>query len=394
MNAIELTSILPRQYIPIVSDTSAPLRIPTLAELREKDRAKRIAIILPIVALLVIGLVVITRVNMEALFPARRVIALTEQWGPTTLTNADNGGPAGELVKSTLGAAGYEVDLKFTNWEIAYSRVANNEAFTAFPIVKSAERDEKYRFSDPFFSVEYVVFYRRDHVDAQRLTAEDLKSMSTVFLSGYDYWPSAASTFATKAQNIRLGNTDFTANEAFVALANGEVDFVIEGRAQGEFILNSSTFPASAHEFATLEPKYFEPLGITVANTTPLHMIFPKSTNSDVIDKINAALRDFRRGDKYPLLAAQASGGDCGLDSARIIDGAAPIRTGAGAVVTPVDGTAVTVLAWGAPGTRCTVPKGLPTPGDGEALIKFGPGPTEGTVAVAPITRLTFGADS
>lgn len=342
--------------------------------------------IVPIVVALVAGLIATRSFSLESIFPARRVAVVTGEWGPTSLPDETDGGPAGAFVKTVLAMAGYEADIAFMPWETAYSRVQHGEAFAAVPVVWSAQRARDFTLSAGFFGVEYRIFYNQAKTPLDSMSPEEITASSTAFLAGYDYWPTAEEDFPnhypSRSTAERLG-----AEEAFRRLAAGEVTFVIEGLAQGEFIINGAAFPGNARDFKTVRPETFQRAGLQYPTTAiQLHLLLPKKTDEAVVEKINAAIEGFKQSDEYTRLAAAANG--CRQDNVTITDGDEAIRPVSGSELIVPNGSAATVLAW--PGTedRCATATVVAHPTPNSALVKITSGPGAGALAMVPIQRL------
>lgn len=345
--------------------------------------------IIPVVIALVVGLITIANLNLDSIFPARRVTVVTGEWGPTSVSSEPNGGPAGTLVKTVLAMAGYDAEIVFMPWETAYERVERGEAFGAYPVVASPERAEKFRISTEFFKVQYSVFYNRTRTNPESMTPERLRNSSTAFLSGYDYWPSASTDFPNrmpaKSESDPLHR--WGAEVAFGKLLTGEVTFVLEGRAQGEFIVNAADFPGTAGDFQTLTPEMLTSAGLQEPRPVGLHLLLPKKISDYALKEINAKITSFMETTEYTRLAEAADG--CQRESATIVGGDSAIHALEGEEISVPTGSEVAVLAWNSNTPRCASTAGIPYPrGTNDTLVKFTSGPATGALALVPPARL------
>lgn len=305
--------------------------------------------------------------------PARPVTLATGDWAPFVGPDLSGGGPVALVVSESLRRAGYEPIIETASWPLTLERVDRGDAIGAFPFIATESRRDEYLVSDNIVEFEYVLFYHRDAFpDGPEITdAGDLADLRIGRAEGYEVWDDldeAVETFV-----------DFqTSEEAFRALAAGDIDLLPEGLLPGRAILQTDTVSASADSFGVLERNDDPLLGATES----LHVLLPRTDESaELLPKLNGALAAVKESRLY----ADALGQLALPPAAELVELVPDPDTGVARVYEEPEGGAWFMAP---AGTRATVlewPTGFSSPTTGsEALprvrVKLLNGPARGLV--------------
>lgn len=242
-------------------------------------------------------LIALLMVRIQPPRAAQSVQVITSDWQPYVDTTVDQGGTVGEIVVSVLASSGYNGQVAYDTWSSGLERVDQGTAFGIFPMVKSASRDEVYEYSDPLVDYTYVLFKRRGMEVSKAVLSGDLSGMRVGIIDGYDYWPELDESGATFK--------DYPTTAAgFEALSNGEVDFVAESDIVGHATLRSQKFEGDATEFDIVRGD-----NPALSSTDSVYFLIRKSKlSSDVMEKFNEALAEYKKTERYSELVAKLEG--------------------------------------------------------------------------------------
>lgn len=315
---------------------------------------------LAVSALLIGAMVILAGLTLDPARPARPVIVTTSDWAPYVGRDLPDHGPVADMVRLVMTEAGYQPTVQFMPWEQALEQARRGQAFAAFPLVASADRDTDFLLSDPLVTFEYVLFYDQTRPRPAVNNAADLADLRVASIAGYDYWPEL---------DAAVGEyTPFeTSIEAFRALADGEVDLVPEGQHAGFAVATDPALPYEASRFTVLEGR-----GEVFSSTQDLHLLVSRGRDgSTLLDSFNTALARVQDTPEYTSLLASLDG----------LTGGQQVRLAgaAGELVRLVDekGGLVTVLPRGSTAQVLTWPE-LPTDQEEgvsvEVKVTSGPG--------------------
>ena len=219
---------------------------------------------------------------------AQSVQVLTSDWEPYVDTTAEQGGIIGDMVTSVLASSGYNANVAFDNWAPGLDKVERGTAFGIFPMVKSAEREALFEYSDPLVSYRYVLFARTDEQIPDAVLRGDLTGIRVGKIDGYDYWP--------ELENSHAEFTSYPSTIAgFAALAKGEVDLLAESDIVGRATLESEKFSGDASEFRIIEGDH-----PALSSEDSVYFLIRKSKiSSDVMTRFNASLKEYKNTDRY-----------------------------------------------------------------------------------------------
>jgi len=94
----------------------------------------------------------------------KRVVELvTLEWPPYVSSKLDNNGFLGEIAKTAVKRAGYQVNLSFKPWKRGLIRTLRGEFDAIFPAYYNDERAKNYILSIPFWEGPLVFIKRKDN---------------------------------------------------------------------------------------------------------------------------------------------------------------------------------------------------------------------------------------
>lgn len=308
--------------------------------------------------------------------PVQPINIMTTLWPPYVTADAD-GGPLAAYVEDLASSTDFEAVLTFSTWQDAQQRAQDGRAVAAFPYIATPTREANYSISDPILTFEYTLFVR----SAGAVGDDEIRSWSDGDLdrlpgrlgivSGYERWDELASSSSVAEEYD-------TTEAAFIALAEGDVDLVLEGRVAGEAVLRSGTFPGDVTDV--------RPTSVTggrmAGGTEELRVIATRNeTGRAFIAQLNAAIESARsdgRADKIQIYF------DDWIAESKLVK----LTLVAPTLVTAGDGTQLLVpagttayaLQW--PANAGGSDRSLP---DGIVVVKLLDGPTQGQIVEVSI---------
>lgn len=240
----------------------------------------------------------------------RPVVVASGAWAPFVGPELDDGGPLARIVTEALQRGGFNPQVTFSSWSLALERTRRGQVLGTFPFIDSQERREAFLLSEPLFEFQYVLFYSRETFPEPPTiqSDEDLRSLRVGITSGYDVWAEldrAVGDFVEYA----------TADEAFAALASGEIDVLPEGLLPGRALIEASTTLGDARSFGVVEQGTNPLLGAT----EELFFMMPRTAEAaDLMPRFDSALAEVRATELYADAVA-ALGGTGGRDIVELV---------------------------------------------------------------------------
>ncbi len=319
------------------------------------------------------ALVVVAALRTAPVTTGRSVTVLSGDWAPYAGADLPGGGPATRILRDVLELAGFDPDVQYTTWESAEQRVSAGAAFAAFPLVFSEGRRERVRFTDPVLDFEYVMFYRASTPAPPVTTLAELERVRVGGIAGYDYWPELDDAVSEM--------TRYLSTEAgLLALAEGEIDVLVEGRLPGETALRSGSLALDATRFAVIDA----PWARSVQN---LYFILPdRPETSAVREALNAAIAQYRETVDYARALEEIQGE---ADAVVLVPdpetGLVPVLDADGGLrVQAVGGTHARVLEWPA----ALVPDAGASADDARVRVKLTDGPSAGLIGFVAVRNV------
>jgi polar amino acid transport system substrate-binding protein len=259
-----------------------------------------------LILIIALGYLVLSAVPSGNPRPATPIRLVSGDWKPFISPDLPDNGPLAQIVTETFQRMGYEPEITFVSWDLALEQTSRVEVLGAFPFISSTERRMDYAFSESILDFEYVLFYYAPNVPdpASLQSIEDFHAGDYQFgkVVGYDVWPALADAgFSFREYPTSLA--------AFQALADGEIDFLPEGRLVGEVILNGPDIAVDAASFAYLDPTGNELLGARES----LYLLLPESESANrLLSRFNEELELVKQSTVYAeAQAAITCAGSC-----------------------------------------------------------------------------------
>lgn len=300
--------------------------------------ARRGSYIIVLAAVLATVAVVIAGIRLSPTRPDRPITIATAEWAPYVGEDLPNGGPLARIVQLTLAREGYRATVDFSTWDLALGSARQGQAFAAFPLVASEERDAGFVYSDPLVEFEYVLFHDTTQQLPSLEDASALADLRVARIAGYDYWPELDEAVGEYLEYD-------TSAAAFSALAAGEVDIVPEGRLAGQALLMSPDLGLDATRFLPIEGD-----APWLRSTQALHLLVADtSSGRALVRDFNESLGAVKETPEYRSLVASLQPA---TTSEQVVIGmpdgsvAALLDEAGGRVATLPRGTRATVLTW------------------------------------------------
>jgi len=193
-------------------------------------------------------------------FPAmaQPVKLATGEWAPFVSQKMDGQGFTAEIVQHALLAAGIEPILEFYPWARCEQSLQSGDAKAAFPYARTAEREEKYVYSEPIAVSRTVLFFLPEIMgtDFDFTSLEALKDNKVGGVRGYYY----EKTFTEADIAVDYASN---AESSVKKLYMGRVDVMPENELVG-WQLIKATYPDEQDKFAATASAMVE---------QPLHLI-------------------------------------------------------------------------------------------------------------------------
>lgn len=192
-----------------------------------------------------------------------------------------------EIVRRILDSLGRpDTEIFFYPWARAYREIQEEDSRVLFPLSRSAEREELFRFVGPVFE-DTLYFYARKGAELEIVSLDDARRVRAIGVTRDDFYHQflAARGFA---------NLDVSTCQAhdFRKLAQGRVDLVPMGeKALAQFV----------GRLDGLDPAMFERVGPPVY-TSGVYIAFSRSTPDGVLGEWQQALDDLKEAGVYDAI--------------------------------------------------------------------------------------------
>ncbi len=278
---------------------------------------RRLLMVFSIAFLLGAGYLVFrTTAPSNSLRPAKPVKLATGVWEPYVGPGLKGNGPVCRIVSETVQRMGYEPQFSFSSWDLILAQADMAEVLGVFPFISTRARAERYEISDPILAFEYVLFFDRSRIenpDGIR-TASDIRKGDYRFgrIAGYEVWPELDALVS----GLEVVEYDTSAG-AFRALANGDIDFLPEGRIAGLAIVRGAAVSTDAERFGFLDVSRNPVFGATeglclLMSKSPESREFLKAFNAKLAKVkqtlfYREALAEINRGSSQSLVELRTS---------------------------------------------------------------------------------------
>lgn len=158
------------------------------------------------------------------------VTILAVHYPPYEMSEPINGlhGFDHEVVLAAFDRVGVDAKIVYVPWTRAVSDTSNGLSHALLSCARNAEREQKYRFSDPISQDTYGLYYRKDFSPPPIGTLTDVIGHSVASVSGY----------ASLAKLVEIGADPIEVRSevaGFQMLALGRFDFLYSGRQATDF---------------------------------------------------------------------------------------------------------------------------------------------------------------
>lgn len=308
-------------------------------------------------------------VVLRAKPPARLqpVTLVTAEWAPYISSELPESGPLALITAQTLRHAGYDPTYTFTTWQLAQRDVLEGGAIGVVAMVESETRDEQFIYSDPLLELTYTLFGRTEDDLTAIAERTDLTGLRIARIEGYDYWTELDGSGAEFQSYL-------SAEDAFLALSEGEVDLVAEDSLAGRALVDGPDFPGDGSGIQAVPGS-----SALTSSSQGLHVLLSDTAEGRRLQEhFNASLAEYRLTPEYAehIAALEQSHQAVTLRSAEgpveLLD-----EDGAPVGITPA-GTAAVVDAW---------PQ-APTSPEELVRVKVLDGPWVGRIVQVPLREL------
>jgi polar amino acid transport system substrate-binding protein len=173
-----------------------------------------------------------------ASFAKPNIVLATTQWEPYVSANALYHGYAYDIVKQAYEAAGYNVTIKFMDWDNAIAAAQNGQVDAVFPEYFSKSRATDFKYSKPF-SGGPIGFFKKK---GSAVTLPDTKSKAVIMaeiapykigvVKGYVNFPELDN--AKNLQTVAVDND----KDNLVQLFQGKVQLAVIDKVTADYLLN------------------------------------------------------------------------------------------------------------------------------------------------------------
>ena len=304
-------------------------------------------------------------------------------------------GPIAEMISTILVDMGYAPKFKFYDWPMVEVHLKTGYPGLAFPYIKSEERvEDGFQFSDPLYTFEYVLFYRKDRAQefSSIITLEEIKSRGLKIgrIRGYAKIPSITGDesyvqVSSAAEGFQMLRRSSDGNGS----SGKKIDFLLESKAVGLRSLSSRDIAEDKDEFRYLGDNGNREL----VSKTSLRIMLSSKAHNSILEKINGSINDNKNQELFDSLRERIGGGTqyaafLSAENGKAIYGyTSPTERERGFLLPR--NTKVLVVKWGVAYTKALDIKNEEQAGD-KSRVKLLSGPLRGKVVWVDNDYLTL----
>lgn len=214
-----------------------------------------------------------------------RIVA--NEWPPYTSSHIDKGGLVIELVTAAMAEEGIQVSFSILPWARAMASVESTNA-DVIAAWDSAERREKFNYSESFLVNRMVFVKRLNEEDIRWQTLEDLEPYTFVLMRGavneeqFDQATTLKKNYVTEEET------------ALTMVARGRVDMTVRDQGMVEYLIKT-------------KPEQFAGKLSFVAkelSNSPLHLIVSKQhpKGAEILQRFNRGITKIKANGRYQQL--------------------------------------------------------------------------------------------
>ena len=210
------------------------------------------------------------------LFGQNKTIVLANEtsWPPHYGKDLKNGGYTTEIISEAMKAVGYDVEIKWLNWNRALALSSKGIYDGLGACYYNKNRAEKFAYTDPIGDTQTVFFkLKTKKINYEKL--EDLKSYKIGTAKGYGY-PDKFKE-AVYLNTIDAPKLEFNIRK----LLNNRIDLVIGSKKVTQFLLNNN-YQKDKVKIEIIQP---------VIDSMPLYVAFSKNSTG-----YEQKVKDFNKG--------------------------------------------------------------------------------------------------
>ena len=218
------------------------------------------------------------------------------EWPPYLSEKLPYYGGLSRVVTEAFASQGIRVDYRFYPWRRAFVEAEQGAVDGSVLWTSTPERQASFLFSDPVFTTEDVLFFRK----AQPVHWQHLSDLAGIVLGGtigYTYGDEFGRLEREGVLHVeRIANEEIN----FQKLLIGRIGAFPMDREVGTYMLSHS--PHNLGEQIDFDPK--------VILSAPLYLIVSKNTpdGPELIRRFNTGLAELKRGGRVDQYIAEARG--------------------------------------------------------------------------------------
>lgn len=217
----------------------------------------------------------------------KAITAVSLNWEPFYGEALPDQGIVSDIVRGAFNASGVQVAIRFVPWDRALMNTETLKDDVLMGLWYSAERADKYRFSEPFLT-NRIVFIKRHDDPFEYTDLESLQGLRIGVVRNYAY--SDAFNQSSALQKYEVSNLESNLQK----LAANRIDITLEDEIVFKDCVNNK-LPALKGHFAVMHTALVEkPLYIAVSKDHP--------QAAQLIKWFNQGLAKIRGSDAYQRL--------------------------------------------------------------------------------------------
>ncbi|MEH6402000.1 MAG: transporter substrate-binding domain-containing protein [Sneathiella sp.] len=201
----------------------------------------------------------------------------TSEYPPYTSQSLKNGGIATDIVRQVFKKMGEEIEVDLLPWKRGYEAVEKGNYVATYPLLKTAERENKFLYSDPIILWESKLFVHRD-TNMKFEDWEDLEGHVECLPLGFAAIPQLRKLYVKKKIHRVVPR------DCWKMILNGRADFFVEDVLVGE-IVKKKALGAAANQVIPLKKAVSLDFG---------YVVFPKKRkdSAELVQRFNKALKE------------------------------------------------------------------------------------------------------